>query len=164
MPGKAELRILRVNLAHNAIACDLGDDAGCGDREGLAISLDDGVLGDGEIPHWQAINKAVVRGRGQSFHRAAHGEMGGTQDVEKVDFFGIRRGHRPLHGRVFGEAVKNFLAALGAQFLGVVEARAGIAAWQDDGSSCHRAGQRAAAGFVHARNAAQAAGVEREFQ
>ena len=53
---------LFVEFAHEAVAGDLGEDAGRGDAVALGVALDDGCLGRGERGHAQAIHERV-RGR-----------------------------------------------------------------------------------------------------
>ena len=60
MLRKAELGKLLVQLPHDPIPGDLGDDASCRDGKRESVSFYDGVMGKRKIADWQAINQAVV--------------------------------------------------------------------------------------------------------
>jgi len=160
MPGKAELRKLAVDFPHQAVAGDFGDDAGGRDREREAVALDDGVMRHRETAHRQAVDEAMI-GRGiDGLDRPAHREVAGAQDVEAVDFQAIGHGHRPDDLRISGEFLIEDLPSCGGDFFGIIEARAGKTARQDDGGGGHRTGQRSTPGLIHSRDALPAEGVE----
>lgn len=122
--GESKLRELAVDLMHDAVTGDFGDDAGGGDREGSAVAFDDSVVRKREIFHWQPVDDAMLRSRGDGLCGPAHGEVGGAEDVEAVDFIMIRRGDGPVDVRVAGEVEVEQLALGGGNFFRVVEAGA----------------------------------------
>ncbi len=164
MPGKAELRKLAIDLQHDPVARDLGDDAGGGDRERAGVALDDGIVRPWEITHGQAVDEAVIRLAGETFDRAAHREVGGAQDIQAVDFPDIRSGHRPDEIRMTGERGVQFFAAGRAELFGIIEARANETRWQNDRCGRHRAGEWPAPGLVHTGDPAEAAGLQGGFE
>ena len=163
MPGKAEFRKLPVDLAHQAVTRDLGDDAGGGDGKRKSVALDDGIMRQRETSHRQAINQAMIGAGNERFHRAAHRQMGGAQDVEAVDFLTVRSGHGPADVWMFRDPQIKFLTTRGADFFRIIEARTIEAARQDHGGGGDGAGQRTAPGLVHPRDALDAAGVKGGF-
>ncbi len=164
MARKAELRKLGVELPHDPIPRDLGDDAGGGDGKRAAVALDQRVVRQRKIPDRQAVDKAVV-GRGfQGSDGAAHGEMGGAQDVQGVDFRRLGEGDSPLDIRAGGELLVERPAFGSAQFFRIIETGAGETVRQNDGCGGHRPGQRPPARLVHAGDPFQAAGMEGGFE
>ena len=95
MLRKAELGELRVNLPHDPVAADFGDDAGCRDGERFAVAFDDRVIGIGEITDGQAVYQAVLRLPIERFHGPPHRQVGGAQDVDPVDFLMVGGGDGP---------------------------------------------------------------------
>ena len=83
---KAELRELAVDFLHDVVAGDLGDDAGGGDRERNRIALHDAIVRVEKLAERQAVDEAVVGRFAEVFDCAAHGEVGGLEDVDSVDF------------------------------------------------------------------------------
>jgi hypothetical protein len=90
--AEAIARIGLVQLQHQAIPCDLGDDRGGGDRGADPVAPDDGPLG-----HWQAGQPPAVDeqqiGRGVELRDSRlHGEMGRSENI------------KPVHGPCVGDA------------------------------------------------------------
>ena len=83
---KAELRELAVDFLHDVVASDLGDDASGGDRERDRVALDDAIVRVGELAERESVDEAVVGRFAEALDRAAHGEVGGLEDVDSVDF------------------------------------------------------------------------------
>ena len=112
---KAELRKLAVDFLHDVVAGYLGDDAGGGNRERDRIALYDAVVRVGKIAERKAVDEAVVGRIAEAFDRAAHGEVGGLQDVDSVDFLVVGSRDRPDDVRVGGEVVVEFAAGRSAE-------------------------------------------------
>jgi len=83
--GKAVLRVLFVQITHQAVARDLGYDAGGGDQEALRITLDDRRGGAGESFDWQSVDQDMARDDRERFDCPAHGHMSGHQNIVGVN-------------------------------------------------------------------------------
>lgn len=123
---KAILRKFLSILLHAAIACDLGDDAGSGDRERLRIALDDALVRVGKMFHRQAIDETMVHGDLVLFLQCAdgsgHAMVGSAEDVERIDRRGIDLDLRPAHGGVIDERSKKQFAFFRGELFRVIEA------------------------------------------
>jgi hypothetical protein len=96
MLRKAELRKLTIQFCHDTVTCHFRDDAGSGDREGNSISFHNPIMRMREIPDRQAIYQAEVGWLVEAFHRPAHRQMSGSENIESVDFFMIGNRDRPV--------------------------------------------------------------------
>ena len=61
VPGKAVAWILRVQTLHKGVASGLGQDGRRGDRQALAVALDDRLLGYGHVLDAPRIDEQVLR-------------------------------------------------------------------------------------------------------
>ena len=122
VPGEAILRILRVEFDHDAVAGDFGDDAGGGDGDAERVAADERGVIDGEAAHWESVDEGVVGCRGQGFDGAGHGEMGGAEDVEGVDFSNSGFTDGPVDFGVGGQNGMEAFALFGGELFGVIEA------------------------------------------
>jgi len=113
---KAEFRELTVDFPHDPVAGHLGDDAGRRDRERTAVAFDDGIVRKRETGDWQSIDQAMVGAAGEGVDGAAHGQVGGPQDIELVDFEVIRRGHGPEDLGISRELFIHSITIQGAGF------------------------------------------------
>ena len=109
--GESVVRKLEVNFTHEAVSGDFCDDAGGGDREGKSVAFDDAVVRKWEIFHWEAVDEAVLGGWRDGFRGPAHGEVGGAEDVEVVDFLVVGSGDGPTDFRMGRELLKQGFAA-----------------------------------------------------
>jgi len=90
MSGEAVLGKIPVQLIHDPIARDLGQDAGGGNAEADPVTTDQCCMSDGKSLDWQPIHKsmtALMSALMKASQRARHGKMGCPQDVELSDFF-----------------------------------------------------------------------------
>ena len=146
-----------VECKHEAVALDFGDDASGGDGKAEAVAADDGLLGPGEILDGESVDEDHVRGRGaEGGDGAAHGEVGGAEDIELVDFAGAGLAGGEAHVGVVGEGFVEVFALGAAEFFGVVEEGEVEVFGQEDGGGEHGTGEGAAAGFVDAGDEAAA--------
>ena len=150
--GKAVMGELRIEANHDAIAGDLGDDAGGGDALGLAVAFDDGGMRHGKRADGAAIDEGVLGNHRESKNGAPHSLVRGAVDVNAIDLVVLDDGDGPVDIRADGDGQKNFLAVPGSQFFGIVDECVAKAERQDDGGSHHRPGKGAAAGFIDAGN------------
>lgn len=144
---------------HDAVACHLRDDAGCGDAEAEGVAADEGGLRDGEIAHGEAVNEHVVGG--ELLGGAAHGFVGGAEDVDAINFLRLDDGECDADVGAGGEFRVDALAAALAELLGVIQHVVREIGGEDDGCGDDRAGERAASGFIYARYKKQTSRTKR---
>ena len=89
------LRIQRVHLMHVLVTHRLRQNRGRADRRLGRVAADDGAGRDGRAQPRKprqavAVDDELVRAAVHGKHRAAHGEEGRMQDVERVDFRRLR--------------------------------------------------------------------------
>ena len=158
------LGIVLMDAEHIVVTVGLGKDAGGSNAHVGSIALDDGGVGDVLVGHEAvAVDEEVLGAYFQLSNGTVHGEDGGTEDVNLVDFLVGDHAHGPGKGFAlddFAEGVAMFLREL----LGVVEHRKrhtpppfvhplylrGGIKWKDDGGGIDGAGKAATAGLVTA--------------
>ena len=86
--GEAVLRELGVELAHEAVAIDLGDDGGGGDGDGKRVAVDDTGLRAGVVNAHGVDEEMVGRGR-EARDGGGHGEACGLVDVDAINGCGV---------------------------------------------------------------------------
>ncbi len=75
-----------IRTGHHAVAHDLGDDGGGGDRQRPGIALDDGAALAGKPwRHVAPVCQHQLRGDLQAGDGAAHGVEAGLADIDDVD-------------------------------------------------------------------------------
>lgn len=158
--GEAILRILCIQLAHQTISGDFGNDACRGDAQAQPVAADQcGVL-DRQTAYGKPVDQGMIRCSGEIRHGSGHGEVRGVQNVQPVDFLHGGLGHGPLDLRSRGQgAVKLFTFGRGELFRIGQAVESGVAR-QNDRSRHNRTCQRAASGFVHAGNKRKTAGAQ----
>lgn len=122
MVGKAVAWIAPVVSDHDAVARDLGDDAGSGDRVAESISLDQWCDGQIEEGNGAAVEQDVLWRRPECGDNLTHHFMSGLQDVENVNPGRIEAGDLPADVRVARQPGKEIIAFLGAELFGIIEA------------------------------------------
>jgi hypothetical protein len=167
--GEAVSWVEAIEFDHALIAKDLGDDAGGGDAVAAAVALDKGGMRHGQGGDRQTIDQGMNGSGFESLEGAAHGGVGGPQDVHGVD-----------RGRIdFGDCEGNMMRAqpLEERFapgrldlFGIVESQEIIgqapfdpAVGEDEGDGDDRSGQRTASGFIDTGEGGEATGQERPF-
>jgi hypothetical protein len=148
--GEAVVGIGAADSRHQAVAGDLGDDRGRGDRHRQAVAADDrlGRAGQAGRQH-VAVDQDVVGAERQAGHGAAHAPQRGAEDVHPVDP-GAARDHDRDQPLLEDEGEEAF--AVGRrQALRIVEALRHPAR-EENGRHHHRAGERPAAGLVDPGN------------
>jgi hypothetical protein len=96
---------------------------------------------------------------------AVHGQVGGFQDIELIDFGCVDLACADLDLRILGEDFEEEFAGFGGELFGVVEAGERIG-WsvlepgegEDDGGGDHGAGEGAASGLIDTGDAVVALG------
>jgi len=162
--GKAVLWEFRIQSAQQAVAGDLGDDAGGGNREGAAITLHNGKRGAWQAGHGQSVHDGEVGGRRrQCGERAGHGLMCGAENIKLIDFQHVGLPDGPGHVWRCRQQNKKTLALECGKRFRIVDSAQDARLFCDEkfpveDQSCgdHRAGQRAAACFINARQSEDA--------
>ncbi len=106
------------------------------------------VWGTGKGRTGEPVDERMVRPPAKCAERAAHGFVGGAQDIEAIHLGRIHSRHGPGHAGVSGQLTENRRAACGRKFLGIVQVPVGEPFRQDDRRRHHRTGQRTAPGLV----------------
>lgn len=144
---------LPVQIGHDPVARDLGDDAGGGNGQHLAIALDDRLCRAGQIGGQAvAVDQQMVWGMWQGGDGAAHGKVCGVEDVQRVDLGRAGMADADLcrsHDRVMQPR-----AGLRAQAFGIAQTLGDRIGAKPHGGGCHRPGQRAAPDFIDAHDPA----------
>ena len=125
MGGKAIAWKPFFQLPHLPVACDLGDDGGCGDGKALAVTADDRLYTDGEWRSPVAVDERQRGPSGQGGDSALHGEICGLENVEGVDF--LRGSFTDANLRCGKDGVVERFPLRLCEFLGVIEARWNVA-------------------------------------
>src|SRR5205085_2553594 len=115
--AEAILGISGAKVAHNRVPRDLRDHARGGDREAVAVPVDDGGLREGEWEYREAINEYVVGLNREDGKGEPHRLVGGAQDIDRVDLDRINDSHRPVNRIVRDEVPVNLLALLRQELL-----------------------------------------------
>ena len=146
--------ILR-QLAHQAVARDLGDDRGRRDRHHQPVAADHGVAVASRIEPVAAVDEHMLRHFRQRMHRARQRPQRGAQDIVAIDPRRRGEGDRKRGGGA--DFLEQFLAALRRQPLGIVDAFRNSLGVEHDGRRHHRTRQRTAPGLVAAGHRPDAA-------
>ena len=161
--AEAILRETGAEVAHNRVARDFGDDTRGRDAETVAIAVDDGGLRQWEGKDGQAVDEHVLGLHGQSFQRRPHRFVSGAQDIDRVDLDGIDHADSPENGVVCDQVVIDLLAFFRQELLRIVQLSMAKFFGKNDGGGDNGAGERAAPGFIDARDRRDAEGAEFAF-
>ena len=137
-----------VELHHRFVAVGLGEHRGGGDVGEAAVAFYEGgerYVAVGFEP--VAVDYYGLRTHREQVERAVHGENGGVEYVDFVDFGRCHYAYAPCHGLAFDDGAQRVALPLGELF-GVVEEWMGEIVGQYYGCGVYVAGQAAASGFV----------------
>src|SRR5882724_293503 len=140
-----------VEFIEARIAVSFSKNGGCGDGNAARVPFDKGFLFDENV-ELHGVDQEIVGNDGKLLERGGHGLAAGLIDVPGVDAGGINFGDGPRE-RVFADAEREFTAAFGRKFLGIIEADDAAFGIEDDGGGNDRAEEGAAACFVDAGDA-----------
>ena len=113
----------------------------------------------GEVAHGESVNEHVVGG--ELSGGAAHGFVGGAEDIDAVNFIRLDDGERDSDFGAGGEFFVDALASALGELLGVVQHVVRETCGENDCRRYDRAGERAASGFINARYKMQTSRTER---
>ena len=162
--GKAVLWKPGVYFPHQPIPGDLGEDAGCRNRERAPVAFHNPIMRPRKTTHWQTVDQAMIRHRAQTCHRPLHRQMGGTQNVESINLRSRGHGYRPDHTRVRSQDLIERLTLGRAELFRVVQSKADKIRRQNHCGGGHRTRQGPASGLIHPGDPGQAAGVQCVFE
>lgn len=83
--GEGVLGPVGIVFAHEAVAGDLGEDAGGGDAETFGVAFDDCRLGSGERGDAKAIHERVRGGRGKLGEGGVHRAVSRLEDIDFIN-------------------------------------------------------------------------------
>ena len=109
------------------------------------------------------IGRTAITAGGAVVHGPAHGQQGGLEDIEVLDFARVGTTHADAGSPPF-EQGEQLLAPAGGEELGVLEHGVVTVRRQDHAGGDHRPGERPAAGLVDTGHAGAAAPVERPLE
>ena len=101
-----------IHLYHDPVPGNFSNDTRGRNTEAFRIALDQRGLGNWKGIYGEAINEDIVRRFEQSSCRPAHRFVGGSEDVESVNFITFHDGDRPYDARVGEEFLVDRLALL----------------------------------------------------
>ncbi len=164
VPGKAVFRVLGVEIIHDGVSSDLCHNAGGGDQEAFGIAFDDGGGRAGEAAYGKAVNKRMRRNATEKRrNRVGHRDMGGSEDVDSINFGRVCHADANFDARGRGEDFEETFSVSLAQLLTIRESRkfVGIQGFcqflrNANGSRYDGTRKRSTARFVDARKARSA--------
>jgi len=159
-----------VQFPHEVVAGLLGDDAGGGDGEAAAVAFDHGLVSTGEAFDRESVDEREFGEVGQGLQGFSHGEVGGVEDVDAVDFPVVDDSDTNQDVRKGLEGVEEFQSSRRRQEFGVgdIAESPGDPPFLNEGvgehdrRGHHGTGKGAAAGLVdpgHTKNAALESGA-----
>ena len=149
VPADTVTGVDQLERAHFTVTADLGQNRGCRNRRDLAIALDHRRCRHGQFRAAVAVDQRKLRCNVQAFDRALHGQHGGLQDIEPVDFLDLGTGDAKAQG-LFANLVEKSLALGLREFFRIVQAENRPGWVEDHRCRYHRTAQRATAHFVNA--------------
>ena len=154
MLGKSILGIKAIDFQHDAVALDLGNNAGCRNAEADAVTADQRGLGARKIANGQPIDEGVGGAGRELFDHGPHSGVRCAEDIEAIDFLWRDGDGCPTNFGIFCDLGIETLAGLGGEFLGVVEASENKVRRQDDSAYNNWTTQWSTASLIDAYNRA----------
>ncbi|MNV31301.1 hypothetical protein D3C71_1226020 [compost metagenome] len=151
MTADAVTRINQFERGHFAIAADLGQNRCRRDGRNLAIALHYRFGAHRQFRATVAVDHRQFRLNVQPGDRALHGQHGGVQDIQFVDFFDFGASDAPAQG-FFADFVVELFAAGFGEFLRVVQAQNRLVRVEDHRRRYHGTTERTASDFIDAGN------------
>ena len=150
--GEIVLRVLRVELQHQSVPRDFGNNAGGGDGITFGVAFDDGFLPETNCRHVKTVHKHVIGFDRQGVEREHHCAPRRAEDIVAVDDCYVGKAGRPADFRGGGQLSVKRLAFALCELLRIVENFVPVFVRQDHRSCNDWTGKRTAAGLVHAGN------------
>ena len=156
MREKIVLGINPVILGHQSIPSDLRHNRRSRDGETESIPLDDGTGRNRTTGKRDRVDQETIRRRRKPGDRPVHGETRSLQDVEPINLLLARQSDPDAGGPFYDHSIQSLPYGFGELF-GVVATNETATGRQHNGRCYDRSGQRTAACFVEAGDAAVAA-------
>ena len=140
--------ILAMKPAHDFVTVGFGEYGGGGDIAKPSVALYECLPGD--VAVWFeaiAVDDNGVGAQRQGVEGAVHGQDGGVEYVDAVDFLRRADAHAPCKSLGFDDGPERLATALGG-LLGVVEPGMMEVRRKNHGGGHYRAGETSASGFV----------------
>jgi hypothetical protein len=160
---KAVAWIKRIELPHQTVSGDLGQNARGGDGVAAGIPGDQGGLGIRQPFNPKTIDEDVLGTRADLVEGLLHSPPGGLANVDPVDDLNIDPGDRPPNPGMAGKGRKELVSLRLGELLGVVEAvkfradaRLAPVMGQNHGGGHDGPREGAATGLIHAGDVMQA--------
>lgn len=151
-----------VQVFHQAVARDLGQDRGGGNGEAEAVGPGQGPVRTGQGGGVKAVHQGGVRNDLQLGHGSFHGKQAGLQDIDLVDF--LDAGLTDAAATAVADGLAEGNTALRGQLLGVVEVfeRRALCGVRGDANGCRddRPGPWTSSGLVEPDDYPIVAGTE----
>jgi len=121
MLSEAVAGVSFVELAHEAVASDFGEDTGCSNRIAFGIALHNRCLRIRQPTDFEAVYQGVFRAGLQLIERGVHRFPRRLTDVEPVNHLGIHACDCEADFGMRGDAVVKLFAFFFAELFGIVE-------------------------------------------
>jgi hypothetical protein len=154
MLGKSILGIEAIDFQHDAVALDLGNNAGCRNAEADAVTADQRGLRAWKTRDGKAIDEGVGGAGRDLFDHGPHSGVRCAEDIEAIDFLWRDGDGCPTNLGIFCDLGIETLAGVGAEFLGVVEASENEVWRQDDSAYNNWTSEWSSACLINAYNRA----------
>src|SRR5882757_68613 len=125
-----------VEFIEARIAVSFGKNGGGGNGNAARVAFDERFLFDEDV-ELHGVDQEIVGNDGKLLERGGHSLAAGLIDVPGIDAGGINFGDGPRE-RVFANAESEFIAAIGRNFLGIVQADNAALGIEDDGGGNDR--------------------------
>lgn len=149
--GKTILRELFVQLAHEPVTRDFGDDRGGGDAADFSVAFDDTNRFDAKLFDSHAINQEKFRPHGQRIYGLLHGKTMRWRQTDFIDRIRILNANPPGNRLLNNGFIQPF-ARFFRNYFGIVESGQIHVFRQNNGTSHHRSRPSALARFVQTSN------------
>jgi len=136
---------------HQAVSAHLGHDGGRRYGYAAGIAFNYRLMGQIGLNTKIAVYKHKIRPRAKIGQRHDHGEFGGLENIDPVDFKGIHNADTNRLGLIV-DMDAEMLSLAGRQLLGIGDIPGFKIRRQDHGSGYDRAGQGTSAGLIHSGN------------
>lgn len=113
--GKTVERKLSVELLHDAVPGDFGNYAGSGNTHAAGVAANHGSLGNGKRMDGEAVNEGVIRFLRKGQNGLPHGLVGGSKNIQTIDFRNLDDSHGIPHPAVIGQGKEQLLTFPGTE-------------------------------------------------
>lgn len=120
--GKPIARILALQRKTEMVARHFRDNRGATDKQASGIAFDNRPMRHRQPLNRQTVNKGKRRSLRQRFKCAPHRQMGGIQDIQRIDFFRRGNTHAAADFRMRGQHFPEFFPLFFRKLFGIVHA------------------------------------------